>query len=168
MFLPIGKVGVLLPDLGCPRFCSDNDHVSWLFLSHTFLSIPPLLLWRTISQVRWGMHLGFVRLRRWIENRRANRVRVWRAGVWAEAIAVSSALKIWRRHAQAQISIETSIRIAYDRNQTRRSCCSPLERHMFGVLKRHGRARNLERRVLRAWFAYAARQTQASKQVRRV
>lgn len=119
-------------------------------------------------QLQWGMHLGIVRLRRWIENRRASRLRVWRAGLRAEASGATSALKIWRRHAQAQTEIETSARIAHNRNQTRRSCCSPSERHLFGVLKRHVLARKLERRVLRAWFSHTERKTRGSKQVRLV
>ncbi|CAM9894495.1 unnamed protein product [Pylaiella littoralis] len=117
-------------------------------------------------KLQWGMHLGIVRLRRWIENRRASRLRVWRAGLRAEASGATSALKIWRRHAQAQTEIETSARIAHNRNQTRRSCCSPSERHLFGVLKRHALARKLERRVLRTWFSHTERKTRGSKQAR--
>lgn len=140
--------------------------MSCLFLSY-ILSISTRLR-LNYNQLQWGMHLGVVRLRRWIENRRDTRLRVWRAGVWAEAFGATSALKIWRRHAQARSDIETSVRIAYGRNQTRQmacSCCLPLDRYIFGVLKSHARARNLERRVLRDRLSHTERATQASKQV---
>lgn len=108
-----------------------------------------------------------MRLRRWTENQRANGLRIWRARVWAEAFGATRALKMWRRRAQAQTDMKTSVRIAFCRNQTRR-CCSPLDRRIFGVLKSYARARNLERRVLRAWFSHTERTIQASKQVRHI
>lgn len=115
------------------------------------------------------LHRGLMRLRHRVEKRRLTRLGVWRGGVWAETYVATGALERWRRHARVQRDIITSFRIACSRSQARkleRARCSALGRTFLESLKRHTRARKLERRVLRAWASHTERATHASKRVR--
>ncbi|CAM9551851.1 unnamed protein product, partial [Ectocarpus fasciculatus] len=112
--------------------------------------------------------VGFLKLSRCMENRRLVRLSMWRAGVWAEAHRARKALKTWRSHFRAFAGIQTSVRIARHRKQTRQAAqsrCSTLNGYIFQVLRTHARARSLARRVLRAWFSHTESTARASKQV---
>ncbi|CAM9425080.1 unnamed protein product [Ectocarpus sp. 12 AP-2014] len=123
----------------------------------------------TRFQGQRGQRVGFLMFRSWMENRRLVRLSMWRAGVWAEAHRARNALITWRSHARAFAGIQTSVRIARHRKQTRQAAqsrCSTLDGYVFRVLRTHARARSLERRVLRAWFFHTESTARASKQVR--
>jgi len=105
------------------------------------------------EQLQRGKRFGLMRLRLHMEQRRAARLEVWRAGVRAETHVLSIALTRWRRRAQTLKDIASAVRIAHDRRHTRSvtsSRCSPFLRRVFGVLTSHARVRKLERLVLRA------------------